>query len=442
MTAIARIRINNILGIDHLEVDAGQLTEFIGANGSGKTSALEAIRSALKGGHDATLLRAGQTQGEAVLVLDDGSEITKRITPTKSETTVTGPDGRKQAKPAAALDALRDMLSVNPVEFLRAPKKDRVDVLLSSMPLSWDPERIKEAVAPLAVDVPTSHPLVAIEAVRRVVYDERTGTQRAAREKRATIKQLADTIPPTLPTAADTAALLAQIAQLDAAKDQEMDRIRVKLDGFRGEHEAKMAAVREEFDVAIRALEKQRDEALENERARFADIRGKADTQRSRKQEEHLTNTGALRAQLAAAEEVTKAAARVEATQKTVADMTAACEDLEAQAAGQTAALERLEAYKSDLLASLPIPGLTVQDGEIYRNGVPFDRLNTAQQIEIAVEVAKLRAGKLGVICVDGMEALDPDHYAEFGRQVLASGLQVFITRAAEGAFTVRTTNP
>jgi recombinational DNA repair ATPase RecF len=58
------------------------------------------------------------------------------------------------------------------------------------------------------------------------------------------------------------------------------------------------------------------------------------------------------------------------------------------------------------------------------------------------VEVAKLRAGRLGVICVDGMEALDPERYAEFGRQVLASGLQVFVTRADAGEFQVRTTNP
>ncbi|MFM2091063.1 MAG: Bordetella phage vB BbrM [Planctomycetota bacterium] len=442
MTAIARIKIHNILGIDHLEVEAGRLTEFVGANGTGKTSALEAIRNALKGGHDATLLRAGQTQGEAVLVLDDGTEIVKRVTPTKSETVVTGPDGRKQAKPAAALDALRDLLSVNPVEFLRAPKKDRVDVLLSSMPLQWDPAKVKEAVAPLAVDVPTSHPLVAIEAVRRVVYDERTGTQRAAREKRATVKQLADTIPPTMPTASDTAALLDQIAALDVAKDRELERIRAKLDGIRADHEAKVAGIRDEFDAKIRELTAARDAAVEAERISFNDIRSKADTQRLRTTSKHLEDTGALRAQLAAAEEATKAAARVEATRKTVADMTAACEDLEAQAEGQTAALERLDAYKSQLLATLPIPGLTVQDGEVYRNGIPFDRLNTAQQIEIAVEVARLRAGRLGVICVDGMEALDPERYAEFGRQVLASGLQVFVTRADAGEFQVRTTNP
>ena len=122
--------------------------------------------------------------------------------------------------------------------------------------------------------------------------------------------------------------------------------------------------------------------------------------------------------------------------------MEAAADQLEAQAEQQTAGLANLESYKSELLGALPITGLTVHDGEVYRDGIPFDRLNTAQQIEIAVELARLRAGKLGVICVDGMEALDPDRYAEFCRQMLASGLQMFLTRATSGTFEVKTTTP
>jgi hypothetical protein len=87
------------------------------------------------------------------------------------------------------------------------------------------------------------------------------------------------------------------------------------------------------------------------------------------------------------------------------------------------------------LLASLPIPGLAVIDGEIYRNGVVFDRLNTAQKVEIAVEIAKLRAGDLSVICVDGIELMDTNHFNEFRKQSLESGMQMFVTRVADGEF-------
>ena len=81
MTKIAKIRINNILGIDELEFDAGQFNQISGPNGTGKTSVLEAIKATLRGGHDATLLRTGAEKGETVLVLDDGTEIAKRVTP-------------------------------------------------------------------------------------------------------------------------------------------------------------------------------------------------------------------------------------------------------------------------------------------------------------------------------------------------------------------------
>jgi DNA repair exonuclease SbcCD ATPase subunit len=70
---ISKVKITNILGIDELEFQPGQFNAFTGGNGSGKTSALEAIKAALKGGHDATLLRNGADKGEVVLVLDDGS---------------------------------------------------------------------------------------------------------------------------------------------------------------------------------------------------------------------------------------------------------------------------------------------------------------------------------------------------------------------------------
>ena len=58
-----------------LEVPKGEIVAIVGANGSGKTSVLETIQAVLKGGNDATLLREGAAKGEAVLVLDDGTEI-------------------------------------------------------------------------------------------------------------------------------------------------------------------------------------------------------------------------------------------------------------------------------------------------------------------------------------------------------------------------------
>src|SRR5688572_4313641 len=88
---VAALRIRNILGISTAEIKPGRVTLIEGANGKGKTSILEAFRSVLSGGHDATLLRKGQTDGEIVMVLDDGQEIRRDISESKSSVTVTHP---------------------------------------------------------------------------------------------------------------------------------------------------------------------------------------------------------------------------------------------------------------------------------------------------------------------------------------------------------------
>ena len=105
---VSRIKISNVLGIESLEFDAGKFNAFTGRNGTGKTSALEAVKAALSGGHDATLIRKGAEEGEVVLVLDDGSTIQKRIRPEGSDTVLRDANGVKVSAPASKLKALVD----------------------------------------------------------------------------------------------------------------------------------------------------------------------------------------------------------------------------------------------------------------------------------------------------------------------------------------------
>jgi len=447
-THISHIRISNILGISNLEFDAGKFVEISGPNGSGKTSILEAIKATLRSGHDATLLRAGAESGEAVIVLDDGTEIVKRVKESGSDTIVKDATGKRQSKPASVVGALADLLSVNPVDFLRASKKDRVRVLLESMPITLDADRLTEIVGKDAVansHLLRDHALVVLESLRKSIYDDRTGTNRAVKEKHATINQLAATLPDEateIPGGAND--LLERLQALDAAKDAELERISTKLGGLRDKTQADIDAVRsaaqsqiDELQRQIEAIRTKAADDIEAIKRSFSEIEGKANIQRQRTVEKHAADSQGLRDNLAAIQEAQKSAARHEATRKTIGEMRRQADGLQEEADAQTAALEGLEAYKSELLASLPIPGLTVVDGEIYRDGVQFDRLNQAQQVQVAVELAKLRAGKLGVICCDGLECLDTAAMQEFQKQALESGLQLFVSRVSDTEFTI-----
>ncbi|MDP3328761.1 hypothetical protein [Parvibaculum sp.] len=444
---INKIRVSQILGIEHLEFDAGKFNEISGENGVGKTSFLEAIKSAVRGGDDATLLRRGAERGEIVLVLDDNTEIRRRITQ-KATTTTVERNGVKVQRPAEVIKGLTDMLSVNPVDFLRAPKKLRVNALLESLPMTADAERIAKIVGYEVKLEDGVHALEQISALHKSIFDDRTGTNRAVREKESTINQLSATLPDgeTVDTPADKSGLLAALNVIDGKKDAELERIATKLDTFRKGRDDGIAALKavsdkkvDDWQAEIAALQQKiADEkiahaaAVAAENEKFADIERKAGQQREITLKDHAEEREDTAAKIKSIEEQAAQATKHQQTRDTIKSMRAASDLLREDAERQTAALESLEAYKSELLSALPIDGLSVVDGEIFRHEIPFDRLNSGQQVEIAVEIAKLRAGPLGIICVDGIELLDAKHFESFKEQALASDLQLFVARVGD----------
>lgn len=437
---ISYVRISNILGLEEFEMaPGGTLTEISGDNGLGKTSILEAIKAATVGGHDATLLRKGADKGEIVLVLDDGTELHKHVSATKSSLDLIK-DGKKIPRSSDTIKGLTDLLSVNPVEFLTAPKKDRVKALLEAMPIDVDAERLAE-ITGIPLDLqPGTHGLAMIETVHKMVFEDRTGTNRAVKEKEATINQLTLAMP-EVPggVEGDEDALLQQIETLRTARDAETARIDTKLTGVRKESSDRTQAIKSDAQARIDAIKAECQEAVDKEAAALADTEQKAGRVRQRAMDTFTEQAGPINETLAAIRTNRNAFAKREQTKATISQMDTELEDLRADAERQTQALNGLDAYRSELLASLPIPGLEVKDGEVLRDGVPFDRLNTAQQVDIAIEIAKLRAGDLAICCVDRFEALSPDTLAEFKTRAEASNLQLIVTRVDRGDLTIQT---
>lgn len=440
---ISHITIRNILGIDELELTPKGYTQISGPNGTGKTSVLEAIKATLGSGHDATLLRKGAEKGETVLVLDDGTEISKTVTASGSSTTVRGADGKKRARPAEIIKELADMLSVNPVDFLAAPKKERVRVLLESMPLQADVAHLTK-LSGVNVQAPAGmHALAVIDAVHKQVYDDRTGTNRAVREKEATINQLRAAMPDAPGgVEGDEATLQADIDAATQARDTRLGQIRTKLDGIKAENQRRAEAARADAQAQIDKIKADLQANLDTLAADTAENERKAATAREAANAKHAEATQAKQVALQSIRSNRDAAAKRQGALETIATMESELGGLQDDAQRQTKALADIEAYKSELLASLPIPGLEVKDGEVFRNGIPLDRLNTAQQVEIAVELAKLRSGELGIACVDRIEALDKDSREALRKSALAAGLQLFVTRVTDsGEFSIATTN-
>ena len=438
---ISHLKISNILGITDLELSPQGFTQISGPNGTGKTSVLESIKAVLNQGHDATLLRKGADKGEVVLVLDDGMELSKTITPTGSTTAVRR-DGKKQARPGEAIKALTDSLSVNPVDFLLAPKKDRVKALLEAMPLEVDAAHLEEIAGVPVKATPGLHALHVIEVVYKQVYDERTGTNRAVKEKQATISQLEAAVPPApAGVDGDETELDERLTTITGTRDTTLGKIATKLDGLRVQAQKDIDAVRAETQRLIDEAKAAGQAKVDAINAELSENERKAAAAREKAHATHTEAAQPIQAQLQIIRSDREAAGRRNQTLETIANLRTELESLTGEAAAQTRALQDIELYKSELLSSLPIPGLEVREGEIYRDGVPFDRLNTAQQVSVAVEIAKLRAADIGVICVDRIECLDAESMAAFKESALASGLQLFVTRVSDEEFSIETSD-
>lgn len=443
---IAHIKIHNILGIGDIEVTPGQFNEITGGNDNNKTNFLNAIKSVIEGGHDATLLRKGAKSGEVVLVLDDGLEIKKTVTPKRSSVEVKKGE-TVMRRPQETIQALADLFSVNPIAFLQAPKSERAKVLLESMPIVLDTERLtKISGIPNLQFSDGMHATTKIDIVRTMVFDARTGVNRVLAEKKATIEQLRQAMP-AAPGGLVNGSEINLDAQIDTIKRQaeaDLHELAGKVEAWMTAKDQRVESLKAEYDMAVDDLKAQIATLTLQYQQAQEEIRG----QTYNAKEREATRKAAIRT---AARETQQplidalnavrlnrdAVAKRSQTEETIKNMAQAADHLEAESKEQTAALAAIDAYKIELLAALPIPDIEIVNGEVFRNGIPFDRLNNAQRTDIAIEVAKLRAGTLGLVCADGLELMDVDSYKEFQDKAIASGLQFFVTKVGRGGLKI-----
>jgi DNA repair exonuclease SbcCD ATPase subunit len=450
---INQISIKNLLGVEQFEIKPGSVTIIQGKNASGKTSILESIKAALGGGHDGMLLRRGAEEGEVVLVLEDGMTISKRITADRSTLAVNHPQLGKVSAGQSHLNKLVDSLSVNPVEFLAAPKKKRVELLLEAIPMTLAEKDLDAAGVPDDVqilDLEEHHALEVITDVCDVLFKERTGINRSAKDKRSTAKQMRETLPEE-PENGDWCKkhgqLTLQLKQLEDEKDSEIETLKMQvriecdtakehcdkeIEELKAEAARKIKRIENETAKKIRAWESKKTEKV-------SEINEHKDTLAAQIETDYQPRHRALSEEVGRAEAMSQAQAKAETTRQFISQQEKEAGELESESKNLTTVLSNLEDLKSKLLAKLPIKGLEVKDGEIFLEGIPFEHVNDARRIELAIEVAKLRSGELGLVAVDGLETLDKKHFETFRKMAAKSGLQFIVSRVSDGDLAVVT---
>jgi len=445
---VTRLSIKNILGIQSLEIRPDRsITVINGENASGKTSLIQAIQSIFKGGNDGSLLKVGADKGEIVLELNDGVKIERTVTANKSATMITHPEFGQISKPAAFLELLIDKLGTNPIDFLTAPAKMRVQLLLEAMPIKLDNDLI-EPIIGHKVDPLDTNALELIDRESKRFYDDRTGVNRVAKEKRATILQMKQTLPED---AEDTdwarivVATEGSLALVSQSVQMKIDAIITDMDVEKDTARGTQAVLCGEIDSRLEAeiarlrldAEAKKDEIRADTATSLDRIHRSTQESVDKLRMDAAPEVQKLTGKLAVARENLTNQSKINQTKEYIKTLGEEATKAEAQSDKDTKTIEALANLKTKLLNDLPIKGVEVKDGELFVDSIPFDRVNEARKVEIAIQIAGLRSGKLPLIIVDGLERLDSKTFEAFKKHAAKSKVQMIVTRVSDSALAV-----
>lgn len=83
--------------------------------------------------------------------------------------------------------------------------------------------------------------------------------------------------------------------------------------------------------------------------------------------------------------------------------------------------------------ADLPLPGLSVEDGELVYNGQKWDNMSGSDQMKVSTAIVRKLNPDCGFILLDKLEQMDLETMKEFNTWLEKEGLQAIATRVSTG---------
>ena len=100
-----------------------------------------------------------------------------------------------------------------------------------------------------------------------------------------------------------------------------------------------------------------------------------------------------------------------------------------------TKEIETVREDRTKLLdnAKMPLPGLSVDHGELTYKGQKWDNMSGSEQMIVATAIVRELNPKCGFVLLDKLEQMDVDTMNEFGKWLQKEGLQAIATRVSTG---------
>lgn len=373
-----------------LEPSPNGLTIIGGKNGQGKTSVLDAIAWGLGGDRykPSVPAREGALVPPSIHIeLDNGLVVERKGV--NSALKVVDATGKKSGQ--RLLDAFISKLALDLPAFLSATDKEKADTLLKI--------------------IGVGDQLTALEEKEKKLYFQRTeiGRYRDMKEKAAKNMPSYPNLPETPISASD----LIKQQQAILAKNGENQRKR--------ENEEYYNRILAEAQIAF-------------DKAKAALKQAKQDCLAARKAAEDLQDesTAELEKNIADIEEINQKI-RINEDKKKAEEE---ADSYSLKYNQLTDVLDEVRNKKQALLdgADLPLPGLSVEEGKLIYNSVPWDGMSGAEQLKVATAIVRKLNPECGFVLMDKLEQMDLDTLQEFGTWLKDQGLQVIATRVSTGA--------
>lgn len=395
---INKLEIENVKRVKAVKMEptANGLTIIGGNNGQGKTSVLDSIAWAL-GGNKFKPSQA-QREGSAIppnlhMVMSNGLIVERKGK--NSDLKVIDPDGNKAGQ--NLLDSFIDELALNLPKFMQQSSREKASTLLQI--------------------IGVGEQLVLLEKEEQDTYNRRHAIGQIAdqKEKFAKEQKYYPDAPKDLVSASD----LIKEQQEILARNGENQRKRENL--------VKIQRLHEEVTKNVERLKLELSEAETKLANTIQDL------VTANKSVENLVDesTAELERSITEIDEINR---KVRAN----LDKDKAEEDARGYRAEYeelTEALTDVRKRKAALLdsADLPLPGLSVEDGELIYNGFKWDNMSGSDQLKVATAIVRKLNSNCGFVLLDKLEQMDQESLKEFGDWLEAEGLQAIATRVSTG---------